>query len=157
MPGLETVSPAIQAVGLLWLLVAINLLGLRAGGTVQIVTTVLKLLPMLAIMLLGAWLLATEPAVYTRQLPTTPISLEGLMAASTIALFAMLGIESAAIPAGRVNDPGKTIPRATMVGTLLTAAIYIAVSSIALLLLRQQELAQSGAPFSDLLDQYGAR
>ena len=87
--------------------------------------------------LLGAWLLATEPAVYTRQLPTTPISLEGLMAASTIALFAMLGIESAAIPAGRVNDPGKTIPRATMVGTLLTAAIYIAVSSIALLLLRQ--------------------
>jgi APA family basic amino acid/polyamine antiporter len=89
-------------------------------------------------------------------LPTTPITLEGLMAASTIALFAMLGIESAAVPAGRVKDAERTIPRATMVGTLLTAAIYIAVSSIALLLLRQQELAQSGAPFSDLLDQYGA-
>jgi basic amino acid/polyamine antiporter, APA family len=156
LPGLEAVSPAIQAVTLLWLLVAINLLGLRAGGSVQIVTTALKLLPMAAIVLLGAWLLATDPGVYTRQLPTTPISLEGLMAASTIALFAMLGIESAAVPAGRVNDPERTIPRATMVGTLLTAAIYIAVSSIALLLLRQQELAQSGAPFSDLLDQYGA-
>ena len=76
------------------------------------------------------------------------------MAASTIALFAMLGIESAAVPAGRVRDPERTIPRATMVGTLLTAAIYIAVSSIALLLMQQEELAQSSAPFADLLDTF---
>ncbi len=74
------------------------------------------------------------------------------MAASTIALFAMLGIESAAVPAGRVRDPQRTIPRATMAGTLLTAAIYVAVSSMALLLIPQQELAQSSAPFADLLD-----
>ena len=77
------------------------------------------------------------------------------MAASTIALFAMLGIESAAVPAGRVRDPGRTIPSSTMAGTLLTAAIYIAVSSIALLLLEQERLAQSAAPFADLLDDYG--
>ncbi|MBP6514456.1 MAG: amino acid permease, partial [Steroidobacteraceae bacterium] len=86
--------------------------------------------------------------------PTTPLTLEGLMAASTIALFAMLGIESAAVPAGRVHDPARTIPRATMVGTLLTAAIYIAVSSMALLLIPQLELAQSSAPFADLLDRF---
>ena len=154
MPGLEAVSPAVQALALLWLLVAVNLLGVRAGGGVQIVTTVLKLLPMAAIILLGAWLLVTEPAVYARHPPATPITLEGLMAASTIALFAMLGIESAAVPAGRVRDPERTIPRATMVGTLLTAAIYIAVSSIALLLIQQEELAQSSAPFADLLDRF---
>ena len=154
MPGLEAVSPAVQALALLWLLVAVNLLGVRAGGSVQVVTTVLKLLPMAAIILLGAWLLVTEPAAYTRHPPATPITLEGLMAASTIALFAMLGIESAAVPAGRVRDPERTIPRATMVGTLLTAAIYIAVSSIALLLMQQEELAQSSAPFADLLDTF---
>jgi APA family basic amino acid/polyamine antiporter len=42
-----------------------------------------------------------------------------------------------------------------MVGTLLTAVIYIAVSTIALLLLEQERLAASSAPFSDLLDEYG--
>jgi APA family basic amino acid/polyamine antiporter len=137
-----------------WLFVIVNLLGVRAGGGVQVATTALKLLPMAAIVLLGAWLLVTEPATYAKHVPDTPLTLEGLMAASTIALFAMLGIESAAVPAGRVRDPERTIPRATMTGTLLTAAVYIAVSSMALLLIPQRELAQSSAPFVDLLDDF---
>jgi APA family basic amino acid/polyamine antiporter len=82
------------------------------------------------------------------------LTLEGLMAASTIALFAMLGIESAAVPAGRVRDPEKNIPRATLYGTLLMAVIYIGVSAMAILLLQQDRLAQSAAPFADLLDQF---
>ena len=146
---------AIQALALLWSFVVVNLLGVRMGGRVQVVTTALKLLPMGFIILLGA-LAARDRAsdLYVAHPPTTPLTLEGLMAASTIALFAMLGIESAAVPAGRVRDPQRTIPRATMVGTLLTAAIYIAVSSMALLLIPQQELAQSNAPFADLLDTF---
>jgi APA family basic amino acid/polyamine antiporter len=103
---------------------------------------------------LGAWLLTTQPAVYVQQLPTTPISMNQLMAASTIALFAMLGLESATVPAGRVEDPGRTIPRATIVGALLTAVIYIIVSTVPLLLIPQEQLAQSGAPFATLLDRY---
>ena len=152
VPALEAVPPALLALALLWLFVGVNLLGVRAGGGVQVATTVLKLLPLLAIVLLGAGLLVSEPAAYTRHVPDTPISLESLMAASTIALFAMLGIESAAVPAGRVRDPERTVPRATMAGTLLTAAIYVAVSSMALLLLPQAQLGASSAPFSDLLD-----
>jgi APA family basic amino acid/polyamine antiporter len=152
VPALETVPPALQALGLLWLCIVVNLLGVRAGGGLQVATTLLKLLPLLAIVLLGAGLLVSEPSAYTAQVPDTPVALESLMAASTIALFAMLGIESAAVPAGRVHDPERTVPRATMAGTLLTAAIYVAVSSMAILLLPQQQLAASSAPFSDLLD-----
>ena len=154
VPGLDAYPPALQALALVWLFVVVNLFGVRAGGRVQVATTALKLLPMAVIMLLGAWLLATEPAVYVSHPPPTPLTLEGLMAASTIALFAMLGIESAAVPAGRVRDPERTIPRATLAGTLLTAAIYIAVSSMALLLIPSQDLAQSSAPFADLLDAF---
>ena len=154
LPGLDAVPPAVLAIALIWLFVGINLLGVRMGGGVQVVTTTLKLLPMIFIVGLGGWLLMKDPAVYTQHVPTTPITLEALMAASTIALFAMLGIESAAVPAGRVRDPQRTIPRSTMFGTLLTAAIYIAVSSMALLLMNQDELAKSSAPFADLLDQF---
>jgi APA family basic amino acid/polyamine antiporter len=154
VPGLESVPAAALATVLIWVFVGINLLGVRTGGGVQIVTTVLKLLPLLFILGLGAWLLVTEPAAYTRHTPATPITLEGLMAASTIALFAMLGIESAAVPAGRVRDPEKNIPRATLYGTLLMAVIYIGVSAMAMLLLQQDRLAQSSAPFADLLDEF---
>jgi APA family basic amino acid/polyamine antiporter len=151
-PVLAAVPPFLIALGLLWLSVGVNLFGVRAGGAVQILTTTLKLLPMAAVILLGLWLLVADPAAYGRQIPPTPISLQQTMAASTIALFAMLGFESAAVPAGRVRDPGRTIPRATLVGTVLTAAIYIAVSVIPMLLIPQAELARSQAPFADLLN-----
>lgn len=154
-PALQAIHPAVFALGLLWLFVGINLMGVRAGGSVQIVTTALKLLPMIAIAVLGAWVLLHSPASYSAHLPATPISLKDTMAAGTIALFAMLGIESASVPAARVNDPGRTIPRATMVGTVLTAVIYIIVSTVPLLLIPQQELGNASAPFALLMDRFG--
>ncbi len=76
------------------------------------------------------------------------------MAASTIALFAMLGIECAMIPAGKVVDPARTIPRATLVGTLVTALIYLCISIVPMLLIPQAQLSTSNAPFADLFGQY---
>lgn len=153
-PALNAVSPALLALTLLWVFVAVNLLGARTGGGVQLLTTALKLVPMLVVALLGGWLLLKTPGVYVQHLPTTPIRLPELMAASTIALFAMLGLESATVPADKVEDPVRTIPRATLAGTLLTAIIYVIVSAVPLLLIPQQELAQSSAPFVTVLDRY---
>ena len=153
VPGMVGLAPApLVALVLLWLFVTVNLFGVRAGGRVQIVATSIKLLPMVAVILIGGWLLLSEPSAYARNIPATPIALPQIMAASTIALFAMLGFESACVPAGRVRDPGRTIPRATLVGTVLTAAIYIAVSAIPMLIIPQAELAGSQAPFVDLLN-----
>ena len=153
-PVLGAVSPAIVALALLWIFVGVCLLGTRTGGRVQIVTTVLKLLPMFAVIGLGLWVLFSDPAAYTRHAPTNPITLKDLMAASTIGLFAMLGVECATVPAGRVKDPERTIPRATLAGTFVTAAVYVAVSAVTLMLLPQADLAKSTAPFVDLLNRY---
>jgi APA family basic amino acid/polyamine antiporter len=153
-PQFASVPPLALALGLLWFFVALNLLGAGTGGRVQVLTTVLKLVPMAAVILLGAWLLATDPGAYSRHPPTTPITLSALMAASTTALYAMLGVESATVPAGRVRDAARTIPRATMAGTLLTAAVYVAVSTVAILLIPQGQLAASTAPFADLLNHF---
>jgi APA family basic amino acid/polyamine antiporter len=155
MPGLAAIPPVWFALGLVWLFVLVNLFGVRTGGVVQIVTTTLKLLPMLAIAVLGGWVLLSSPGSYVAHPPATPVSFGGVMAASTIALFAMLGIESASIPAARVDNPGRTIPRATMTGTILVAAIYIVVSAVPLLLIRQDVLAHASAPFALLMDQFG--
>jgi APA family basic amino acid/polyamine antiporter len=154
VPAVQALPPAMLALALVWAFVLVNLRGARTGGGVQVLTTILKLVPMAVIILLGLWLLFTEPAAYVRNPPATPISMQGLLAASTIALFAMLGVESATVPAGRVRDPERTIPRATMAGTILTAAVYVLVSAVPLLLIPQAELAQSPAPFVEVLERY---
>jgi len=145
---------AVTAVSLVWLFVLINLRGVRTAGWVQVLSTVLKVLPLFGIIALGGWALLAPDARAAVHVPPTPTSLSGLIAASTLALYAMLGVESAAMPAGRVMDPGRTIPRATFIGTLLVALIYIGVSLVPMLLIPQAELAASNAPFADLFNRF---
>jgi APA family basic amino acid/polyamine antiporter len=145
---------ALTALGLVWLFVLVNLRGLRTAGWVQVASAALKLLPQLAIIGLGVWQLLKHPAAYLAHVPATPASLGGLVSASTIALFAMLGVECAAVPAGKVRDPARTVPRATFAGTALVALIYMLICAIPLLLIPQSELASSSAPFADLLTRY---
>jgi len=152
VPVLGDVPPALAASVLIWVFVAVNLLGARTGGEVQVVTSVLKIAPMLLVMALGAWTLLTEPAAFHGNMAATPVTVPATLAASTIALFAMLGLESATVPAGQVRDPERTIPRATLVGTLLTAGIYILVTAVALTVVPHEVLGASGAPFVDVLE-----
>lgn len=153
-PTLRAVQPTVLALALQWLFVGVNLLGVRASGGVQIVTTILKLMPMVAIAAVGVAVLVLAPGNYTAHPPLTPVSLGGVTAASTIALYAMLGIESASVPASRVENPGRTIPRATLVGTVVTAVIYIVVSTVPQLLIPQEQLGHASAPFALLMDRF---
>jgi APA family basic amino acid/polyamine antiporter len=155
-PPLADVPPAIPSLALVWLFVGVNLLGARTGGGVQVATTVLKLLPMAAIAGLGAWLLATQPATFTAHAPVVALTFDDVTAAATIALFAMLGFESATVGAANVVDPGRTLPRATIFGTLLVAAIYLTVSTVPMLLIPGDELAASTAPFATVMDRFVA-
>jgi len=141
---------AVTALALLWVFVLVNARGVRTAGWVQVLTAALKILPQLGIIALGVWQLFTQPAAYVANVPPTPLSLPAVMSASTIALFAMLGVECAAIPAGKVVDPARTIPRATFAGTLIVALIYICISIVPMLLIPQPELMNSSAPFADL-------
>jgi basic amino acid/polyamine antiporter, APA family len=145
-PGL----PGLVALSMIWVFVFINLLGARAAGWVQILTTALKLVPQFAVILLGVWLLFAHPAIFTAHVPANPPSWREVNSVSTLALFAMLGIECAMIPASRVREPERTIPRATLTGTLIAALIYIAISAVPMFVIPQQELAASNAPFADL-------
>jgi basic amino acid/polyamine antiporter, APA family len=145
---------AVTAVALVWLFVLINLGGVRAAGWVQVWSSVLKLVPQVGVVALGVWAVFAPHTSAVVQAPATPVSLGGVITASTLALYAMLGVESAAMPAGRVLDPARTIPRATFIGTLTVALVYICVSLIPMFLLPQTELAASSAPFADLFARF---
>jgi APA family basic amino acid/polyamine antiporter len=153
MPWIGKIPGASAAVTLffLWTLTAVNCYGVKASGWVQSVTTVLKILPLVAISALG--LFSVRPSTVAAA-AGIPLSLSGTTAAATLTLWALLGLESATIPASKVRDPGRTIPAATLFGAVLTALICIIACTTVLLLVPPQLLALSNAPFVDLATTY---
>ena len=144
-------AAAALAIGTVWIVIAINVAGVGLAGRVQIVTTVLKLLP-LAVVGVGG-ILYFQPAAFA--LPasaTTPIATQ-LLTVVTLTLWAFLGLECATIPAGSVRDPARTIPLATVVGTVVTAVIYVVSTVGVMSLVAPEALATSTAPFADAAGQ----
>ncbi len=138
---------AAAAISVLWLLTFVNLRGVHRAGQVQVATTILKALPLVAIGIFG--FLSFNGAHFTPFNPSGSSPIAAISATITLTLWAFTGLESGTVPAADIRDPARTIPRATILGTLLTAAIYI-VSTVAVMgIISPNELATSTAPFAD--------
>ncbi|MEA3043055.1 MAG: basic amino acid/polyamine antiporter, family [Sphingomonadales bacterium] len=148
-PGLG----ASVAIGVIWLFTIVNCLGVRTAGGVQVVTTFLKLIPLAGAILVGAWLVGAGGAAAVPTAPE-PISLAGINAAATFALFAMLGFESAMAAGDRIENPERVVPRATFIGTALTGLVYLFACSAVTLLLPAGAVHGSNAPFALFFTEY---
>ena len=58
-------------------------------------------------------------------------------------------VVSATVPAEHVRDPRRTIPRATLFGTVVAAVVYILSNTAVQGILPPDALAHSSAPFAD--------
>lgn len=153
IPGLEQVA-TIATVAIVWLLTAINLRGVRTAGSLQLITTVLKLIPLIAVFGIAAFVLATAYPTPLAPFDMADMSLGKVNTAAILALWAMLGIETATVPADKVRDPERTVPRATLIGTALAGGIYLFVCSAVVLMLPAAQTATSTAPFADFVARY---
>jgi basic amino acid/polyamine antiporter, APA family len=139
----------LMAIGWLVLLTAINAIGVRAAGGFSLVTVAIKILPLLAVI----WLFA-ERGVGGRAfepLPSLPISVANIAAATALTFFAFTGFESATTPVGKIRDPSRTIPRALIGGTAFVVALYLLAGTAIQMLLPANVVASSAAPFADAL------
>ncbi|MGW5413673.1 amino acid permease, partial [Actinomadura geliboluensis] len=113
--GQDKVAAAAVGVATIWLLTAVNAYGVREGGAVQVVTTVVKLVPLLMIAVGG--LLFIEPGNFGEFNAGGGSAFGAVTAAAALTLWSFIGLESATVPAEDVQEPEKTIPRATVAGT----------------------------------------
>lgn len=153
MPGIGTLPglPALLTVILVWLVTGINLLSVGAVARVQVVTVLLKLLPLAAVvMIAGALLLRHGAGAIVPQHPV-PIGAGAVATAAALTFWGFLGLESATVPAGRIADPRRTIPLATLAGTVITAMIYILVSTIIATMMPTEVTAKSPAPLAQFI------
>ena len=134
------------AIGLIWILTIANILGAREAGAIQVVTTVLKFVPLLVIGVVGLFFMDSanfEPFTLSSGFDW------GISGAALLTLWAFIGLESATVPAEEVKDPEKTIPRATIVGTAAASLLYL-VATLALFgMIASSTLAGSTSPFAD--------
>ena len=144
--------PALTAIAFVALFTAVACTGARTSGKVQITTSILKIMPLVAAMVLALIVFGGggEPAEFA----PAPVNTVNISQAAALTLWALLGFECAAVPAGRVKDPARTIPRATLIGTLAVGLIYLAASTSVFLLLSSEVAAKSPAPFADLVGSY---
>jgi basic amino acid/polyamine antiporter, APA family len=120
--GLTGWSILIALVGL-WLPAAVNLTGVKNMGAVQLWTTVVKFIPLAIMSTVGLFYISAGN--YTPWNISGQPNLAAVGSAMAICLFSYLGVETAAVAAARVSEPERNVPRATVLGTLASAVVYL--------------------------------
>lgn len=134
----------------LWTFTIINILGVKEAGIVGIITTVLKIIPLIVFVIIG--LINFNPQYLSTVTDAKLAGIGTLPAAIAITLWAFIGLESATVPAGEIKNPEKNIKYSTIIGTSISAIIYILISVVAMGAMNQSQLAQSKAPLADIIN-----
>ena len=126
------------------LLTAINVIGTRhAIGSVGVLT-LLKLLPLGALVVLGApQLVAYAPSLDHAAAPQAA----SLGAAMLLLVYAFVGFESALVPAGEARNPARDMPRALLWSLVAVTLLYMAIQGVCVVLL--PDLANTQRPVVD--------
>lgn len=134
-------------VGALWLFSFLNFRDIVFVGRIQKLTTVLKILPLLLIGFVG--LFYVDWSLLDFENLSGETDFKAISQATTLTLFAYLGIESASITSHKIEKSEANVGRSGLIGFLLTAFIYILCSVVIFGLVNSAKLSQSTAPFAD--------
>jgi arginine:agmatine antiporter len=144
-PPMSTIVTAL----VIWILTAANILGPRVVGALEAWTMALALIPIVAIALLGwFWF---NPEVFSASWNVSGESdWTGATRAASMVLWAYMGIESAAVSAGVIENPSRNVPLATIIGLVLAAIVYILSSTVVMGIIPAADLQKAHAPFADV-------
>lgn len=143
----NAVASVLTGLMAIWLLTWVNSRGIVLSGRMQLITTVLKLIPLLIIALGGLFFIKLSNFLPFNSSGGSVLA--AVNATATFTMFAFVGIECASIPAGNIENPEKTIPRATVLGLSIATLVYILGSVSVMGILSVPALKNSVTPFAD--------
>jgi APA family basic amino acid/polyamine antiporter len=124
----------------------LNIRSLENSSKFQVVSTLLKLLPLIFIIALGVtnFDVANLPALNPSNIH--PFTL--MATVTTLVMWSFIGIETATVPADNVINPKETIPKVLITSVLTILCLYILVSISIAVIVPTNELINSSAPFA---------
>lgn len=149
--NLETgVGITLVALGFMALVATVNFRGVGESVKANVVLTMVELTGLLIIIFIGLWAIAGGQGDVSRitQFATTPDSsvFWSVMAATTLAFFAMVGFEDSVNMAEECKNPSGIFPKVLLAGLFITGAIYVLVSISAITLVAPVDLGQGETP-----------
>jgi len=142
------VYSCVTAIVILWLYVFLSSFGAKVAGSAQSFTAICGLVVILGVGICG-WFYF-KPSIYMEVINDTGKSnFTAIISAASLALWGFLGVESACVSTGQVEEPEKTVPKATVYGLLIAAACYVASSTVIMGIIPHEVLKTSSAPFAD--------
>lgn len=131
----------------------VNIKGISEAATVQLVLTILKIVPLIVIIGLGIAYgdIDNFPSFNPQQLSMT----EALASTALLTMWAFIGIEAAVIPTGDVENSKKTVPIAVVSAALSVSFLYVGASIAIMFLVPSEVLAASESPFVDAASHMG--
>ena len=123
----------------------VNLRGVTLGARLNAVATAAKLLPLLLVVIGGAF--AIDPANLRMTAPPAAVDVARM---SLLLIFAFAGIEVALVPSGEVKDTARTVPRAVALAMIGITTLYIALQVVSQGVLGSRLAQANVSPLADV-------
>jgi len=139
----------LTAVIIVILFTFINVRGMKETGTAETVITAF-VLAILGTYILSGWSYTKEISI---SLPSSPIGLIGIFAATAYLFELYLGAEAVAAAQAEIKNPRKNIPRAIILSAIVLIALYTSIVYIAVKVVPPEVLSQQSSPIAFAADQ----
>jgi basic amino acid/polyamine antiporter, APA family len=142
----------ITIIGLLFMAVvaAVNFRGVGESVKANVVLTLVELSGLLIIIMIGLWAIGLGQGDVSRVMEfktaTDGSAFWPVIAATTLAFFAMVGFEDSVNMAEECKDPTHIFPKVLLAGLLITGVIYVLVSISAITLVAPEQLGEGETP-----------
>lgn len=134
----------------LWFFTWVNVKGSKQAGIVGLITTICKVIPLIIFIIIAA--IHFNPANLSTVSDAKFSGANTISVAVGITLWAFLGLDSASVAAGDIKNPERNVKKATILGIIGTAIIYMGINFFAIGAIDQSYLANSTAPLADVIN-----
>lgn len=138
----------LAVLAIIWFYTLVNIWGIKHAGNINLILTIIKLLPILMFMIVAA--MNFQPAYLDTVADPSLTGMSTLPLAMAYCLWSYQGFEGASVAAGEVKDQ-SIIGKATVLSTLLVMLLYILIIVLAAGTMPQGELAVSLSPLADIM------
>jgi len=135
----------------LWIPALINLNGVSNMAAVQVITTVLKFAALAVVSVIGVFFI--DFGNFTPWNVSGGSAISAIGTGLSLGVFSYLGVECAAVAAGKVKDPDRNVPKASIFGTLACAAVYLVSLFVVFGVVANSALQDSSAPFATAVNE----